>query len=328
MPGHSTSNGVKTSRKAVRGPGYPSLSLEEAVTRLNQLRDANLARTTTNSLSVCTVWGLSSKSGTARAVLASLNHYDLMEYESRGKGKNVRLTELARRIIFDKVPNSKERTAALQQAALAPTYHQKLWEKYHADLPPDHVIETYLILECKFSDTGAQALVRQYRSTLEFAGLFHASGVPTPDRDAMETDINKPEIRIGDLIQVEINGALALKQPDRVRAVQDHEGRRWIFVESSKTGIPIEQVVLIEKANSTAKSLTERPNLSLVPKEISETAFTTIGIRQETIALDEGNVVMTFPESLSMESYMDLEEHLNLFLRKAKRRAALEKRTP
>lgn len=43
--------------------------------------------------------------------------------------------------------------------------------------------------------------------------------------------------------------------------------------------------------------------------------------RREVFALDEGDVVLTFPDNLSAASYDDLESHLQLFLRKAKRRA-------
>jgi hypothetical protein len=42
---------------------------------------------------------------------------------------------------------------------------------------------------------------------------------------------------------------------------------------------------------------------------------------QEVFALDEGNVVLSFPSQLSEASYKDLADHLEIFLRKAKRRA-------
>lgn len=45
------------------------------------------------------------------------------------------------------------------------------------------------------------------------------------------------------------------------------------------------------------------------------------GTRQEVFALDEGDVVLTFPDGLSLESYSDLESYIGVFLRKAKRRA-------
>lgn len=42
---------------------------------------------------------------------------------------------------------------------------------------------------------------------------------------------------------------------------------------------------------------------------------------QEVFNLDEGPVTLTFPAKLSAASYEDLEDHLQIFLRKAKRRA-------
>jgi hypothetical protein len=44
------------------------------------------------------------------------------------------------------------------------------------------------------------------------------------------------------------------------------------------------------------------------------------GMLQEVFNLDEGPVTLTFPESLSEESYQDLASYFELFLRKAKRR--------
>ncbi|MER8371215.1 hypothetical protein [Mesorhizobium sp. M1406] len=45
------------------------------------------------------------------------------------------------------------------------------------------------------------------------------------------------------------------------------------------------------------------------------------GMRQEIIALDEGDVTITFPVNLSEESFGDLEDHLKLFIRRMQRRA-------
>jgi hypothetical protein len=42
---------------------------------------------------------------------------------------------------------------------------------------------------------------------------------------------------------------------------------------------------------------------------------------QEVFTLEEGPVTLTFPASLSGESYQDLADHIGLFLRKASRRA-------
>jgi chromosome condensin MukBEF complex kleisin-like MukF subunit len=44
-------------------------------------------------------------------------------------------------------------------------------------------------------------------------------------------------------------------------------------------------------------------------------------MRQEAITLDEGDVVISFPENLSAQSFGDLKDHLALFIKKMQRRA-------
>jgi hypothetical protein len=43
-------------------------------------------------------------------------------------------------------------------------------------------------------------------------------------------------------------------------------------------------------------------------------------MRREVITLDEGDVVIVFPEDLSVESFGDLKDHLDLFVKKIQRR--------
>jgi hypothetical protein len=45
------------------------------------------------------------------------------------------------------------------------------------------------------------------------------------------------------------------------------------------------------------------------------------GMRREVITLDEGDVVITFPEGLSADSFDDLSDYLALFIKKMQRRA-------
>jgi len=47
------------------------------------------------------------------------------------------------------------------------------------------------------------------------------------------------------------------------------------------------------------------------------------GMRREVFALDEGDVILTFPDSLSAASFHDLHGYLQLFVRKAQRRAGV-----
>lgn len=156
-----------------RGPAYPYVSLEKAVLRAEQLRDANMARVTASALAIYKVWGWSGDNGNARQTMAALNHFGLVEYVGRGEERQVRLSSLAHRIVLDKVPGSPERAAALREAALTPAIHQKLWEQFGQSLPPDVVLETFLVRDCKFNDAGARNLIAEYRETFEFSGLSH-----------------------------------------------------------------------------------------------------------------------------------------------------------
>lgn len=68
------------------------------------------------------------------------------------------------------------------------------------------------------------------------------------------------------------------------------------------------------------------PHRSLLPAPSIRTygeELTIPGIRREVISLDEGDVSITFPSDLSAESFADLRDHLNLFLRKMERRAKI-----
>lgn len=246
-----------------RGPAYPFIPLGKAVERAEQLRDANMARVAFGPLAVFKVWGFRGESGTARQTMAALNHFGLIEYVGRGDKREVRLTDLAHRVVFDKVPDSADRAAALREAALAPPIHTKLWDRYKHEpkLPPDVAIETFLMRDCRFNGSGAKSLISEFRDTLEYARLAEPDNMPLSAR--------------GD-------GA-----PDRGE----------------------EAVAAAHTAQAGKGDIGDTP-----PPQ---------GTRREVFVLDEGDVVLTFPDNLSAASFADLEDHFELFLRKARRRAGV-----
>jgi hypothetical protein len=67
--------------------------------------------------------------------------------------------------------------------------------------------------------------------------------------------------------------------------------------------------------SQTASELLDRPASSFKPPAARH------GMLQEVFNLDEGPVTLSFPAKMSAASYGDLEAHLQIFLRKAKRRA-------
>ena len=307
-----------------RGPAYPFISLERAMERVEAIREANMARTSVAPGTYYRLWGYGGESGASRQTLAALNHYGLVEYVGRGDNRQVRLAELALRIIFDRVPNSAARTAAIQEAALNPAIHRKLMDRYGLPVPPDFELETFLMRDSDYSEEAAQKVIGIYRDTLRYASLDQPDNMPAKalSKEPDATELN--EVNVGDLVQVEIEGALALPRPARVRAIQEHDGRSWVFIEGSETGVPMEQIVVEQKGASGALPPSPvAPRLpELRPPEERPPAEAVSGTRREVFALDEGDLVINYPEDLSLASYEDLETYLQLFLRKAKRKAA------
>jgi hypothetical protein len=64
----------------------------------------------------------------------------------------------------------------------------------------------------------------------------------------------------------------------------------------------------------------QRPPSSVAP-------IPATGTRQEVITLDEGDVIVSFPETLSAESFDDLKDHLELFIRRMQRRTSRRRLT-
>jgi hypothetical protein len=111
---------------------------------------------------------------------------------------------------------------------------------------------------------------------------------------------------------------LAFERPKRVRAVQEHEGKLWVFVDDIEAGVPMEQVEVIEKGVG-ASALGQPPRLSIPRREDVEPEDKSV--RKSRFALAEGDVVVTFPENLSADSVEDLDGFWQVFIKKARREA-------
>jgi hypothetical protein len=156
---------------AGRGPAYPAISLEDAVERATKFKAANAIRLTLNMEAAYRVLGFRGASGASRQIVASLNYYGLIDYIGKGNDRKVKLSDLALRIMLDKMPNSPERIAALKEAALKPAIHAKLAEELKLPPPSDVILERFLVLDCEYSESVAETIIKVYRDTLAYAGL-------------------------------------------------------------------------------------------------------------------------------------------------------------
>jgi hypothetical protein len=59
---------------------------------------------------------------------------------------------------------------------------------------------------------------------------------------------DKPQqkaVNVGDLVQWTCGGVDQFVTPRRVRGIQTHDGQEWVFVEGTKTGVPMSELTVV-----------------------------------------------------------------------------------
>ena len=165
-----------------RSPNFPFIPLEQAIERARVVwteenRHAAAPETIVGH------WKYGPKSSGGKQTIAALRHFGLLE----GRGQ-VRLTELAHTILFSEV-GTPEWLKQIREAALNPAIHREVWTKYDGKLPSDQNLTYYLVVERGFAESGAADLIRELRTTLEFARLLDGEpGTLPPDEEDNEED--------------------------------------------------------------------------------------------------------------------------------------------
>lgn len=301
--------------KPIRSPSYPNMALRDAVEAVGKIeklyRSAPVDRTAAAKLI-----GYTTLSGPANKALAALASYGLLDRAGKGETK---VTERARDILH--AENTQQRHARLKEAAFEPELFREIREKFEglAVVPEDGVV-TYLNRQ-GFNPNAVRPAAKAFLETMSYLqelGVSESHRVdPKPDE---HSEVKYGGAAVGDLVQWEVEKVLQMEKAARVRAVQNHDGKDWVFVEGSETGIPMEQVIVDKKGAGEQSNIIKPPTLA------EEKAPTPKGMRKEVFALDEGDVVLTFPDSLSATSFEDLDAYLKVFISKMRRRAGETKK--
>lgn len=300
-----------------RSPSYPSASLGEAISQVAKIEKVYRQSQVDREVAAKLI-GYSGISGPSSKALAALASYGLVERAGKGE---MRVTNRAKAILYP--DNLEERRQNLIQAAFEPKLFQELRGRFPDMIPPEDGIITYLHRQ-GFVQTAIRPAMKAYRDTLLFLEQEGASDShgneqrggadSSPSEGGNRAAFGKA--RVGDLVEVEIAGTLVTPEPVRVRAVtEDHA---WVFVEGSETGIEMENVTVVErpdpaesKAPPTLPLDTGKPSANEVP----------VGYRSETFDADEGEIRITWPSNLSLQSVEDMKDWLELLKRRIVRRA-------
>lgn len=225
--------------KRVRSPSYPSTDLETAIEKLGAMY--RFTHRTPVLISVMLPhWGYESgKSANGMKMVAALKSYGLIVDQGQKDNRKISITDNGFKIL-NLTQDSSERKQLIQTSALAPEMYRYMWDNFSV-LPHFDSIKSHLIVEKKFNESAVKGFLDDYQHTVDFAELSKSGNI-----DA-EVSSDDSDVEIGDLVQWESGGINQFHQPKTVRAIEDYDGESWVFVTGSKTGIPMNQVIVEQK---------------------------------------------------------------------------------
>jgi hypothetical protein len=123
--------------------------------------------------------------------------------------------------------------------------HKIEWvAKHFGDLP---VITCRSREKPRYMTSTQDILIDDFRSNLR--NWQKAGGKIVHYRDSMQarTDFNRIVLQVGDLVQVLINDSYVLEKPELISDIYEHQNQYWVFINGSKSGIQLGNVVLVKK---------------------------------------------------------------------------------
>jgi hypothetical protein len=313
---------VSSAMKKERSPSFPFIPLTKAIERARSIYVA-AKRHEARMVDVANALGSGAKSSGTLQTVAALISFGLLDDNGSGENRKFKITDLAFKALEDQRPGAKE--AALREAALKPRLIAEYAETWSEGRPSDAICISILRIDRGFTEDGAKAFLKVFDDAITYAGDSDSilnstlTEPPLPPTDTpVETKLSTQKIEVGDIVQWESQGVLRLEAPTAVRAMQEHEGQAWVFVEGSETGIRLDEIVLVSKTPSAA---TAPPTLAIPQPSRNQPAIDTSTMDVDRFTVDEGVVRIEFPKSMGLASVEELAEFFQLFIKKAKRRA-------
>lgn len=166
--------------KRTRSPAYPAIGLPQAMDLASTIfRNFQAHAAPVEAIGE----SLDMKPGgsSLNVRLSALRKFGLLdEEEDEVDGrKSYRLTGLAKDLLL--LPTDDPlRQDALHKAALMPVIYDVLWSRFGPELPADSLIRAYLVRDRNFNAQQVDGVIKDFRATVEFAGLGTASDAGSP----------------------------------------------------------------------------------------------------------------------------------------------------
>ena len=178
----------KNKKPRHRSPNYPGIGLRAAVGKIEDLYKADkLAPSPT--VAALKHMGFDKAHGEAGRVLSALKSFGLIEETN----DRIKITQRGIDIVA-RQEGDAQRSVALRDAAISPDVYRDLIREYQASgLPSDATLKSDLIAVRRFNPNAVDGFVREFKDTLDFAGLSNLAEVELGPED--ETAMPEQEIK-------------------------------------------------------------------------------------------------------------------------------------
>ena len=302
--------------KRMRSPAYPFINLQTALKRARQFYDKEGRNSAFLRVAV-KHWNYEEKSSGGLQTAAAMISFGLMQDEGTGDKRTLKLTQNALRILLDGRPESPERAALIQQAALTPKIHAALWNKWGAEFPSNENLKHILMFDTEppFNENTVEGFIKEYRDTIAFAKLGESDIVGSEVTDnGDEKGTKTPYVpQTGDWVQWEHNGVFGIPEATQVKGFSPD--REWAYVNGQHGAVPTRELV---QESAPDKPLTPADASSGQRQPPPKTHM-----QEFVVPLSAGaKAVFQWPSSLSTEDIADLKDSLKIVERKIARSAA------
>ena len=223
-----------------RSPRYPYFGLDEAVSRTENIYDAEGRAPFTKGVAAAHL-GYKSFNGSAAKALSALKKYGLIEKT----GKNFKLTDDAVTIIVGKhADDASQRREALRNAATRVSLFKDLLEEFGTDTSEANLIAQLQMRN--FSKDGAAKAAKSYFSTMNFIEPIEHGENDSPNTQTSNAGSSKTSIKTGDSVQWKRNGRDVFDSPATVLGLSDDGQETWVFTDKSENGLPSSEIFLWE----------------------------------------------------------------------------------
>lgn len=148
-----------------RSPGYPIISLDEAIQKAKTLWDKDK----NNPIPLVAAYehlGYESKGGYAARIIAALKKFELISE----KQSAIKLTEDAVDLALHDQSDERYKNI-VKKLALKPGIYETIFNKYNGTIPSYSTLKIELIKEHEFNPESVDNFINSFRKTIEFAGL-------------------------------------------------------------------------------------------------------------------------------------------------------------